>query len=185
MALLRVEGLTGKHVPREELDRQAAVDRALGGLPLSVDGDIDGSQIRPDVGRRSVIDLLNTDPARRATRQEFVDTMQERQLIALDELAGSHFDIPEQVRRVETHLSPPGGFIGAYYIGPSEDFSRPGTVWFAVGDNETLPVWDNVSTAYHEGFPGHHLQTGVQMSPADRTSRLQRLWVWYSGAGDR
>ena len=42
------------------------------------------------------------------------------------------------MRRVETHLSPPGGFIGAYYIWPNEDFSRPGTVWFAVGGARDL-----------------------------------------------
>lgn len=140
--------------------------------------------IQPGAARREIIELLNTDPARRAGRREFVDIMQQRQLIALDELAGSHFDIPEPVKQIQTHLAPPGGFIGAYYVSPSEDFSRPGTVWFAVGENETIPVWDNVSTAYHEGFPGHHLQTGVQMSSTEHTSRLQRMWVWYSGAGE-
>jgi uncharacterized protein (DUF885 family) len=110
--------------------------------------------------------------------------MQERQEVALLELDGSHFDIPELARTVETKLAPPGSLIGAYYISPSEDFSRPGSIWFSVGDNETIPIWDNVSTAYHEGFPGHHLQTGVQMSLEEHTSRLQRVWVWYSGSGE-
>ena len=140
--------------------------------------------IEPGAGRREVVDLLNTDPARRASRDDFIRLMQERQDVALRELDGVHFDVPEAVKRVETKLAPPGAFIGAYYISPSEDFSRPGSVWFSVGDNETIPLWDNVSTAYHEGFPGHHLQTGVQMSLADRTSRLQRVWVWYSGSGE-
>ncbi|MBT8164412.1 MAG: DUF885 domain-containing protein [Acidimicrobiia bacterium] len=141
-------------------------------------------QIQPGAGRREVVELLNTDPTRRASREEFVRFMQERQDVALRDLDGTHFDVPEAVKQVDTKLAPPGAFIGAYYIGPSEDFSRPGSVWFSVGENETIPVWDNVSTAYHEGFPGHHLQTGVQMSLAERTSRLQRVWIWYSGSGE-
>ena len=137
--------------------------------------------ILPGASRREVVEMLN---GRRVSRDEFVRTMQERQLIALADLDGSHFDIPEAAKVVDTKLAPPGSFIGAYYISPSEDFSRPGSVWFSVGENETIPVWDNVSTAYHEGFPGHHLQTAVQMSLEDTTSRLQRVWVWYSGAGE-
>lgn len=137
--------------------------------------------ILPGASRREVVEMLNT---RRVGREDFVRLMQERQLIALADLDGSHFDIPEAAKAVDTKLAPPGSFIGAYYISPSEDFSRPGSVWFSVGENETIPVWDNVSTAYHEGFPGHHLQTAVQMSLQDTTSRLQRVWVWYSGAGE-
>jgi uncharacterized protein (DUF885 family) len=138
------------------------------------------STILPGASHLEVVEELNT---RRVSRNEFVRIMQERQEIALEELDGSHFDVPPKARAVETKLSPPGSFIGAYYISPSEDFSRPGSVWFSVGENQTLPVWDNVSTAYHEGFPGHHLQTAVQMS-LDKTSRLQRVWLWYSGAGE-
>ena len=41
-----------------------------------------------------------------------------------------------------------------------------------------------MSTAYHEGFPGHHLQNGLQMLAGDRVSRLQKLIVWYSGSGE-
>jgi uncharacterized protein (DUF885 family) len=137
--------------------------------------------ILPGASRLEVVEALNT---RRVSRADFVRMMQERQEIALAELDGSHFDVPDAAKVVETKLAPPGSFIGAYYISPSEDFSRPGSVWFSVGENQTIPVWDNVSTAYHEGFPGHHLQTAVQMSLEETTSRLQRVWVWYSGAGE-
>ena len=143
-----------------------------------------GDEILPGASRREVVELLPTDPARRAPRDDFRRLMQERQEVALAELDGYQFDVPEPAKRVETKLAPPGSFIGAYYISPSEDFSRPGSIWFSVGDNDTIPIWDNVSTAYHEGFPGHHLQTSVQMSLEEHTSRLQRVWVWYSGSGE-
>lgn len=132
----------------------------------------------------SLITLLNEDHRYAAPPNEFVQLMQERQDTALQDLDGRQFDIPPEVHRVETKLAPPGGALGAYYVNPSEDFTRPGSVWFSVGDVDHVPLWDNVSTAYHEGFPGHHLQGGVQISLAAHTSRLQRMWIWKSGSGE-
>jgi uncharacterized protein (DUF885 family) len=57
-------------------------------------------------------------------------------------------------------------------------------VWFSIGDNEYVPLWENVTTAYHEGFPGHHLQVGIQLSRQEHSSRLQRIWIWKSGSGE-
>jgi uncharacterized protein (DUF885 family) len=47
-----------------------------------------------------------------------------------------------------------------------------------------LPYWQEVTTAYHEGFPGHHLQIGTAVVQRDRLSRFERSVVWYSGAGE-
>jgi uncharacterized protein (DUF885 family) len=110
--------------------------------------------------------------------------MQERQEIALRELDGTHFDVPEPIRTIAVKMAPPGGSLGAYYYSPSEDFSRPGTVYWSKGDKQQIHLFDEVSTAYHEGFPGHHLQTGLQLTAGDRFSRLQKLMVWYSGSGE-
>jgi uncharacterized protein (DUF885 family) len=81
-------------------------------------------------------------------------------------------------------MTPPGGPLGAYYNGPSEDFARPGTVWWSKGDLQQIPLYDEVTTAYHEGFPGHHLQYGIQVTAGDRISRYQKMVVWYSGSGE-
>lgn len=129
-----------------------------------------------------VIELLKTDPSRAAPSAEhFLDAMRERQQKALGDLEGAHFDVPHAIRRVDVKLAPPGGAIGAYYVPPSESFERPGTVWYSPGDAETFPLWDEISTAYHEGFPGHHLQCGLQVHLADRLTRMHRLFVMYSG----
>ncbi|MEE9227459.1 MAG: DUF885 domain-containing protein, partial [Acidimicrobiia bacterium] len=141
-------------------------------------------QIEPGAARHDVVELLNSDRTRMAHRDDFAAVMHERQVQALEELSGSHFDIPESVRRVETKLAPLGSFLGAYYVGPTEDFVRPGSVWFSIGDIEYVPLWENVTTAYHEGFPGHHLQVGIQLSRQEHSSRLQRVWIWNSGSGE-
>lgn len=67
---------------------------------------------------------------------------------------------------------------------PAEDFSRPGSIWYAPGERESLPYWQEVSTAYHEGFPGHHLQVGTVVLERANLSRFQRSVIWYSGAGE-
>ncbi len=131
------------------------------------------------------LEVLKTDPNRLAAdRESFVRGIQERERAALEQLAGTHFDVPDTIRDVEVKLAAPGGSLGAYYVGPSEDFSRPGSVWWSLEGDGPFPLYDEITTAYHEGFPGHHLQVGVQMSHAERLSRLQRLWVWKSGTGE-
>lgn len=141
--------------------------------------------ISPRASLGEVLHLLQEDPARAAASPAaFRELMQERQAAALADLEGVHFDVPESIRQVGVKLAPPGGALGAFYVGPSEDFSRPGTVWFALGDQQVIPLFDQISTAYHEGFPGHHLQNGIQMASADRLSRFQKLLVWYPGSGE-
>jgi uncharacterized protein (DUF885 family) len=133
----------------------------------------------------AALSVLKTDPTRSASDAEtFRAEMQDRTDDALTKLGGLHFDVPDQIRTVEVKLAPPGGALGAYYVGPSEDFARPGSVWWALDGDSPVPLYDQVSTAYHEGFPGHHLQVGIQVSLAERLSRLHRLWVWKPGIGE-
>ncbi|MFV0259439.1 MAG: DUF885 domain-containing protein [Acidimicrobiales bacterium] len=143
------------------------------------------ARIDPDASLAEVINLMVTDPGRAAhSVDEFIGIMLDRQHGALDALDGSHFDVPEPIRRIEVKAAPPGGALAPYYEGPSEDFSRPGCVWYPIGERTTFPLYDEVTTAYHEGIPGHHLQIGVQATQADSLSRFHRNLVWYSGSGE-
>ncbi len=140
------------------------------------------AEIRPGASLPEVIRVLQTDPERAAADPaEFLRLMSERQQRALRDLDGTHFDIPEPLRRIDVKLAPPGGALGAYYLPPSEGWKRPGTVWYSIGDQQRFPLYDEISTAYHEGFPGHHLQCGLQVYLEDRLSRLHRFLVCYSG----
>ncbi len=152
---------------------------------LSVQMKAVAAEIKPGASMAEIDEILRKDPERTVPDSAALSSfIQERLDDALDRLAGVHFDVPEQIRTVTVNIAPPGGSLGAYYVGPSEDFSRPGSVWWSLTPEGPYPVFDEVSTAYHEGFPGHHLQVGVQVSLAEKLSRLHRLWVWKSGAGE-
>ncbi|MFE0704148.1 DUF885 domain-containing protein [Streptomyces sp. NPDC058872] len=92
---------------------------------------------------------------------------------AIEALDGTHFELAGRVRRVESRIAPAGGAAAPYYTGPSEDFSRPGRTWLPVDGATRFPVYDLVSTWYHEGVPGHHLQIAQWVHVADRLSRYQ------------
>jgi uncharacterized protein (DUF885 family) len=143
------------------------------------------AEIDPDRSIEEVITLLDTDPDRSAPDHEsFAKFVQGIQAKAVDQLDGSAFDVPDEIREVTVNMAPPGGSLGAWYHGPSEDFSRPGSIWYAPGERTRIPYWQEVSTAYHEGFPGHHLQVGFAVLEREKLSRFHRQFIWYSGAGE-
>src|SRR5690606_753210 len=93
----------------------------------------------------------------------------------------THFDIPEPVRRIECMIAPTeDGAI--YYTSPTEDFSRPGRMWWSVpSGQETFSKWREVTTVYHEGVPGHHLQIGQTQARSELLNRFQRNMIFSSG----
>lgn len=87
---------------------------------------VSGRIVGPGATVDEAVAALDADPARTIQGKEaFRDWMQALADKAVSELHGTHFDIPEQVRRIECCLAPTSdGAI--YYTGPSEDFSAPG-----------------------------------------------------------
>ncbi|MEU9605799.1 DUF885 domain-containing protein [Streptomyces sp. NPDC048057] len=92
---------------------------------------------------------------------------------AIEALDGTHFELADDVRKVESRIAPPGSAAAPYYTSPSEDFSRPGQTWLPTMGATRFPVYDLVSTWYHEGVPGHHLQLAQWVHVADSLSRYQ------------
>ncbi|MGO4459044.1 DUF885 domain-containing protein [Streptomyces sp. M-16] len=92
---------------------------------------------------------------------------------AIENLDGTHFELADRVKRVESMIAPAGGAAAPYYTNPSEDFSRPGRTWLPTMGQTRFPVYDLVSTWYHEGVPGHHLQLAQWTHVADQLSRYQ------------
>ncbi len=138
-----------------------------------------------DTALEEAVAALDADPARRIEGKDaFRGWMQELADRTVAEMADVHFDIPEPVRRIECCLAPTNDG-GIYYTGPSEDFSRPGRMWWAVPDGiTTFSPWREVTTVYHEGVPGHHLQVGQTAYRSESLNRWQRLLCWVSGHGE-
>jgi len=130
--------------------------------------------------------VLDADPRYRLSGQrELAEWMQRLSDQALADLRGVHFEIPDEVMRLDCRIAPPGGTLGAYYTSPADDFSRPGAMWWSVpADQEEFLTWRETSTVYHEGVPGHHLQVATAVREAGRLNRFQRLLAWVPGYGE-
>ena len=104
-----------------------------------------------------------------------------RRSTALD---GTHFDIPVPVLTLECRIAPTQNG-GIYYTAPSDDFSRPGRMWWSVPPEvTTFNTWREKTTVYHEGVPGHHLQIGQAVFQRATLNTWRRLACWTSGYGE-
>jgi uncharacterized protein (DUF885 family) len=138
--------------------------------------------IAPGQGVAGAVAALDADPARQVRGREALQAwLQETADRAMAALEGVHFDVPEPVRRIEGRLTPTSG-EGVYYTGPTEDFSRPGRMWWSLPDGVTdMTTWRETTTVFHEGVPGHHLQIGQAVANAALLNRWQRLLSMCSG----
>ncbi len=139
-------------------------------------------RILPGEPLAAVVHRLETDPGRSIEGADaFRDWLQELMDRTIAELDGTHFDIAEPVKRVEAMIAPPGGAAAMYYTRPSEDFKRPGRTWYPTLGKTRFPLWGEVSTAYHEGVPGHHLQLAQLTYLAGELTRFQRVAAFVPG----
>ncbi len=127
---------------------------------------------------------LDADPRYQiASGEAFVDWMQHVSDEAVDALAGTHFDIPARLTRLECRLAPSSTGI-IYYTQPSADLSRPGRMWWSVPPGQTVfHTWQEKTTVFHEGVPGHHLQHGSAIV-SDDLNAWRTLASFTSGHGE-
>ncbi len=139
-------------------------------------------QIRPGTSVSEAKELLNTDPGRIIRGTEALrEWMQQLSDAAVAELKDVHFEIPEPMDRLECRIAPTQDG-GVYYTPPSDDFSRPGRMWWSVPPEDTeFTTWAETTTVYHEGVPGHHLQIGTAVLVKDRLNSWRRYLANTSG----
>jgi uncharacterized protein (DUF885 family) len=134
---------------------------------------------------REVADRLDKDSRYTVEgEEELLKKLKDFIKAAVERLDGKEFDIDPRIKNCEARLAPPGGASAAYYMGPSEDLTRPGTTWFPTMGRKTFGWWNIVSTWYHEAVPGHHLQVATTKINTERLNRFQRNRVWVSGYGE-
>ncbi|KRB79658.1 hypothetical protein ASE01_23040 [Nocardioides sp. Root190] len=142
-------------------------------------------RIVPGGSVADAVAALDADPARDCgSRDAFQAWMQEKSDSVLAAFDGVHFDIADPLRTLQCKVAPINDG-GAWYSPPSEDFSRPGTMWFSfTDDHEKYSTWRETTTVFHEGVPGHHLQCAQAVHQAGLLNRWQRLLCWVSGHGE-
>jgi len=158
---------------REELARVAAEQAAV------------ANEIKPGASVQEAIEHLNNDASRKLHgTDELQRWMQKLSDRAIAELGKSHFDIADPIRNLECMIAPSNS--GAiYYTGPSDDFSRPGRMWWSVPAGVTeFDTWRETTTVYHEGVPGHHLQVAQAVFNREELNSWRRLASWTSGHGE-
>jgi uncharacterized protein (DUF885 family) len=143
-------------------------------------------RIKPGATLAEAAEALDADERYQVHgKARFEEWMQGLSDQALGALRGTHFDIPDALMALECKIAPPGGSVGAYYVGPDEDFTRPGRMWWSVpSGKEDFSTWREVSTVYHEGVPGHHLQIATSVHQAATLNRYQRLMALTSGLAE-
>ncbi|MDQ1581649.1 MAG: hypothetical protein QOD05_2424 [Microbacteriaceae bacterium] len=118
-------------------------------------------EIKPGASVEEAIAFLDSDASRKLHGTDALQAwMQATSDRAVEELGRTHFDIPAEVRTLECMIAPTQEG-GIYYTNPTDDFSRPGQMWWSVPEGITeFDTWRELTTVYHEGVPGHHLQIG-------------------------
>jgi uncharacterized protein (DUF885 family) len=155
---------------REELARMVAEQTAI------------AHEILPGASVEEAVAHLESDPARKLVGTDALQRwMQETSDRAVSELGESHFDIPQAIRTLECMIAPTQEG-GIYYTGPTDDFSRPGRMWWSVPEGVTeFDTWRELTTVYHEGVPGHHLQIAQAVHNRAELNSWRRLLAGTSG----
>ncbi len=134
----------------------------------------EADRVRPDASLAEAVAVLDeTEYVEGA--DAYREWLQEQHDRAIEQLHGVHFDIAAPLRRVEVTLAVGSSAGSAYYTPPSEDFTRPGRTWWPLGGRDRFAVWSELTTVFHEGVPGHHLQLGQARVVGERLSRFSRV----------
>jgi uncharacterized protein (DUF885 family) len=102
---------------------------------------------------------------------------------AIEFLADDYFFMPPVLKKLECMIAPTHDG-GIYYTGPSDDFKRPGRMWWSVPPGvETFSTWKERTTVYHEGVPGHHTQVATATYNQNNLNEFRKDF-WLSGYGE-
>jgi len=140
------------------------------------------NEIKPGASVDEAVAFLDADTSRKLHGTEALQRwMQETSDHAVAELGKTHFDIPDKIRTLECMIAPSHTGI-IYYTGPTDDFSRPGRMWWSVPEGVTeFDTWRELTTVYHEGVPGHHLQIAQAVYNRATLNSYRRLLAGTSG----
>jgi uncharacterized protein (DUF885 family) len=149
--------------------------------------EIDGvvAELNPGGTYQSTIELLENDQSRTAQSpdelQEFLQNLMDE---SVSQLQGKHFEIDPRLHAIEARTIEESGSSAMFYSAPSDDFERPGRTYYPLNGKRTFPLWEEVTTCYHEGLPGHHLHIGAIKCLDGRLSNFQKTIAFNAGEGE-
>ncbi|MDY5784982.1 MULTISPECIES: DUF885 domain-containing protein [unclassified Corynebacterium] len=109
---------------------------------------------------------------------ELREWVQETTGAAMDVFARDYFTLPDPVRTLAFDVDK-GGSGGVYYTPPSDDFLRPGTIWWSVPEGrDTFHTWQETAHVFHEGVPGHHIQHATALTQRSELNLWRRAVNW-------
>ena len=143
------------------------------------------NEILPGASVAEAVKHLENDPSTKLHGTDALQKwMQKLSDEAIAKLSGTHFEIADPIKKLECMIAPTQ-HGGIYYTPPSDDFSRPGRMWWSVPVGVTeFDTWRETTTVYHEGVPGHHLQVAQATYIRDTLNAWRRLSSWTSGHGE-
>jgi uncharacterized protein (DUF885 family) len=158
---------------KEELARVVAEQEAV------------ANEIKPGATVLEAIEFLDSDTSRKLHGTKALqEWMQQLSDAAISKLNGTHFEIAPEIQKLECMIAPTQ-HGGIYYTGPTDDFSRPGRMWWSVPPGvEEFDTWRETTTVYHEGVPGHHLQIAQAVYNREELNNWRRQASWSSGHGE-
>ena len=165
---------TAAEIHQIGLDQMAVIH---GEMQLIIDEHFPGESIE------SLMRNLNTDPQYTFSNEE--EVLQ----YSVDAAIRAEAKMPEAFGRLpkaEVLIKPYPAYRGdatGEYHPSSEDGSRPGIFYIAVGDPKHRSRATQQSTLHHETYPGHHLQSAIALELGDRVHPLVR-YLYNSGFGE-
>jgi uncharacterized protein (DUF885 family) len=117
----------------------------------------------------------NTEEGRQAYLQ-LAQQLVDKAKGTMDQILPYPLPHPLQVRRIEAfrEKSAPVGF----YEAGSPDNANVGTVFLGMYDMSNLGTFDLPALLFHEGVPGHHLQSSVMRSRD--IPEIRKYYLWWS-----
>lgn len=142
-------------------------------------------EICPGKTYLEAIEHVSNDEERTArSPKELQEFLQNLLNESIEQLNGTHFDIDHRLLNIEACLLDEAGSSAMFYTAPTDDFSRPGRTYYPVNGKKIFPLWEEVTTCYHEGLPGHHLHVGAIKCLDDSLSNFQRTIAFNTGEGE-
>jgi uncharacterized protein (DUF885 family) len=133
---------------------------------------------------KGLLEELRTNPeytfASEAVMLEYIGAAVERGKAAVGDWFGNVPDVDMIIQAAPAYDKDSGG---GFYAAGSADGSRPGTYQVGTYNPTGISRADQEATAFHEAYPGHHLQFSVAISNESLHPVLRFMYVAGSGEG--